>query len=172
MLDPAPQPDPDSQEAQRKVLEALVGELPAFTPGEDTGQGVLAPEGQEANQFYQSFSPQQPAAPTPASGQPVSPRPSPSLLRCRNRPRYRLRLNHHRAAVSSQANTAALRSFCTPLPLNFCNTPCNSVIAFFWPSFSSLIISKLASPGMYLMNPFFAALFNVISASALQGTMR
>lgn len=62
-------PDPTSQEAQMKLLEQIVGDLPAFKPGEDTGQGILAPEGQEANTFYQSFNPPQQAAPQPSNGQ-------------------------------------------------------------------------------------------------------
>jgi hypothetical protein len=76
MPDPATNPDPDSQEAQMKLLETLVGDLPAFRPGEDTGQGVLAPEGQEAQAFYQSFNPPQQAAPRSDNGQPVSAAPS------------------------------------------------------------------------------------------------
>lgn len=67
-------PDPNSQEAQMKLLETLVGDLPAFKEAVDTGQGMLAPEGQEADAFYKSFTPQppQPAAAQSGNGQPVS----------------------------------------------------------------------------------------------------
>lgn len=67
--------NPDSPEEQRKVLEAIVGDLPAFQEGTDTGQGMFVPEGQEAQAFYDTFTPkraQPPAEAKPVSGQPVS----------------------------------------------------------------------------------------------------
>lgn len=83
--------DPDSQEAQMKLLETLVGDLPAFAPGVDTGQGIDAPDGEAARAFYQSFNPQppQPAVPAPNNGPtavsapsqaaaPLAPQPAPA----------------------------------------------------------------------------------------------
>ena len=66
--------DPDSPEAQRKLLETIVGDLPAFKESVDTGQGMFAPEGQEAQAFYDTFNPKQAKQPAeqPVSGQPVS----------------------------------------------------------------------------------------------------
>lgn len=62
----------EQQDDAQKAVEALVGNLPAFAEGVDTGAGISIPkEGQESLDFMQAYMPQ-PAPATPPNGQPVS----------------------------------------------------------------------------------------------------